>query len=68
MPCHNKSLADVLDKHAPMRKKVTNARPPVPWFNEEIKLATREKEKQSEKGDALAAERTCWTIRQKRTI
>ena len=47
--CYNKSLADVLDKHAPMRKKVINARPLVPWFNEKIKLARREKRKAERK-------------------
>ena len=39
----------MLDKHAPMRKKVINARPLVPWFNEEIKLARREKRKAERK-------------------
>ena len=43
--CYNKSLAAVLDKHAPMRKKVINASPLVPWFNEEVKLARRGKKK-----------------------
>ena len=47
--CYNKSLAAVLDKHAPMRKKVVNARPLVPWFNEEVKLARREKRKTERK-------------------
>ena len=47
--CYNKSLAAVLYKHAPMRKKVINARPLVPWFNEEVKLARREKRKAQRK-------------------
>ena len=47
--CFNKSLADVLNKHAPMRKKVMNARPLVPWFNEKIKLASRKKRKAERK-------------------
>ena len=47
--CYIKSLADVLDKHAPMRKKVMTARPLVPWFNEKIKLARRRKRKAERK-------------------
>ena len=39
--CYNKSLAGVLDKHAPMCKKVINARPLVPWFNEEINTSQK---------------------------
>ena len=42
-------MADVLDKHAPKRKKVIDARPLVPWFNEEIKLARRVKRKAERK-------------------
>ena len=47
--CYNKSLADVLDKHAPMRQKVINARPLVPGFNEKIKLARHKKRKAEQK-------------------
>lgn len=47
--CYNKSLADVLDKHAPMIKKVINMRPLVPWFNEKIKLARCKKRKAEQK-------------------
>ena len=39
----------MLDKHAPMRKKVINARPLVPGFNEKIKLARHKKRKAEQK-------------------
>ena len=47
--CYNKSLAKIIDKHSPMRKKVINTRPLLPWFNEKIKLARREKRKAERK-------------------
>ncbi|PFX17382.1 hypothetical protein AWC38_SpisGene18295 [Stylophora pistillata] len=42
---YNTTLAHALDWHAPLRTKVIRSRPLVPWFNEEIKAARREKRK-----------------------
>ena len=36
---YNTTLAQALDRHAPLRTKVIRSRPLVPWFNEEIKAA-----------------------------
>ena len=40
---YNTTLAQALDRHTPLRTKVIRSRPLVPWFNEEIKAARREK-------------------------
>lgn len=42
---YNTTLAQALDRHAPLRTKVIRSRPLVPWFSEEIKAARREKRK-----------------------
>ena len=42
---YNTTLAQALDRHAPLRTKVIRSRPLVPWFNEEIKAARGEKRK-----------------------
>ena len=42
---YNTTLAQALDRQAPLRTKVTRSRPLVPWFNVEIKAARREKRK-----------------------
>ena len=41
--CYNTTLAQALDRHAPLRTKVISSRPLVPWFNEEVKVARGEK-------------------------
>ena len=46
---YNTTLAQALDRHAPLRTKVIHSRPLVPWFNEEIKAARREKRKAERK-------------------
>ena len=46
---YNTTLAQALDRHAPLRTKVIRSRPLVPWFNEEIKAARREKRKAERK-------------------
>jgi len=43
------TLAQALDWHAPLRTKAIPSRPLVPWFNEEIKVAKREKRKAERK-------------------
>ena len=48
MHCYNKSLPNVLDKHAPVRKKVIDGTPLVPWFNE-IVLVRCKKRKAAQK-------------------
>ena len=42
---YNTTLAQALDRHAPLRTKVIRSRPLFPWFNEEIKAARREERK-----------------------
>ena len=46
---YNTTLAQALDRHAPLRTKVIRSRPLVPWFNDEIKAARREKRKAERK-------------------
>ena len=46
---YNTTLAQALDRQAPLRTKVTRSRPLVPWFNVEIKAARREKRKAERK-------------------
>ena len=43
--CYNSTLKVVLDKHAPLITRSIKKRPRVPWFNEEIKMAKRERRK-----------------------
>ena len=43
--CYNSTLKVVLDKHAPLVTRSIKERPRVPWFNEEIKMAKRERRK-----------------------
>ena len=43
--CYNSTLKVVLDKHAPLITRSIKERPRVPWFNEEIKTAKRERRK-----------------------
>ena len=46
---YNTTLAQAPDRHTPLRTKVIRSRPLVPWFNEEIKAARREKRKAERK-------------------
>ena len=46
---YNTTLAQVLDRQAPLCTKVIRSRPLVPWFNEEIKVARRKKRKAERK-------------------
>ena len=47
--CYNSTLKDILDKHAPLITRSIKERPRVPWFNEEIKMAKRERRKAEKK-------------------
>ena len=46
---YNTTFAQALDRHVSLRTKVICSRPLVPWFNEEIKAARREKRKAERK-------------------
>ena len=43
--CYNSTLASSLDRHAPLITKTIPARPLVPWFNEDIKEARKQRRK-----------------------
>ena len=43
--CYNKTLESVLNHHAPLKTKIVTTRPVVPWFNEEVKSAKRQRRK-----------------------
>ena len=39
--CYNTTLAELLDRHAPLKTKTVTVRPQVPWYSEEIREAKR---------------------------
>lgn len=41
LECYNTTLSAILDKHAPVNKKILTIRPRVPWYNQEIRSAKR---------------------------
>ena len=41
--CYNRTLGELLDQHAPLKKKTVTVRPQVPWYSEEIREAKRER-------------------------
>ena len=43
--CYNSTLASSLDQHAPLITKTIPARPLVPWFNDDIKEARKQRRK-----------------------
>ena len=47
--CYDKTLKATLDKHAPLLTKTVVVRPRVPWFNEEMREAKRERRKAEKK-------------------
>ena len=47
--CYNETLRSVLDKHAPLTTKTIVERARVPWFNEEIREARRQRRKAEKK-------------------
>ena len=51
---HN-TLRSLLDRHAPVKHKNTTNRPYVPWMNDEIKLAKRQRRKAERKWRASKA-------------
>ena len=40
--CYNNTLSAVLDRHAPLKRRIVTCRAMVPWYDEEIKLAKKE--------------------------
>ncbi|CAB3986805.1 AP-2 complex subunit alpha [Paramuricea clavata] len=40
--CYNNTLSSVLDRHAPLKRRIVTSRAMVPWYDEEIKLAKKE--------------------------
>ena len=49
------TLRSLLDRHAPVKHKNTTSRPCVPWMNDEIKLAKRQRRKAERKWRASKA-------------
>ena len=47
--CYHTTLKVVLDKHAPSKTKIIVKRPRVPWFNEQLRKAKRERRKAERK-------------------
>ena len=47
--CYDKTLQATLDKHAPLLTKTVVVSPRVPWFNEEIREAKRERRRAEKK-------------------
>ena len=47
--CYNETLELVINRHAPLRTKTIVARPHVPWFNNEVKSAKRERRRAERK-------------------
>ena len=47
--CYHRTLSQVLDRHAPICRKIIKSRPLVPWFIENIKAARCEKRKAERK-------------------
>ncbi len=47
--CYNKTLSSILDQYAPLKTKTVTKRPIVPWFNEQVKAAKRQRRKAEKK-------------------
>ena len=47
--CYNTTLADLLERHAPLKTKTVTVRPQVPWYSEEIREAKRERRRSERK-------------------
>lgn len=45
--CYNNTLSAILDRHAPLKSRTVTYRLTVPWYNQEIKLAKKERKKES---------------------
>ena len=47
--CYNNTISTLLDRHAPMKTRTVAVRPMVPWYNEKIRLAKKERRKAERK-------------------
>ena len=47
--CYNKTLQTAMDKHAPLQTWTIVSRPRVPWYNDEIRQAKRDRRKAEKK-------------------
>jgi hypothetical protein len=47
--CYNQILNSILDQYAPLKTKTVTKRPIVPWFNEKVKAAKRQRRKADKK-------------------
>ena len=43
--CYNTTLAELLDRYAPLKTKTVTVRPQVPWYSDEIRVAKRERKR-----------------------
>jgi hypothetical protein len=43
--CYDNTLSAVLDRHAPLKRRIVTSRAMVPWYDGEIKLAKKERRK-----------------------
>ena len=41
--CFNMTLADILDKHAPLKTRIMINCPRIPWYNDDIKQLKRKR-------------------------
>ena len=53
LPVFDNTLRSLLYRHAPVKHKNTTSRPCVPWMNDEIKLAKRQRRKAERKWRAV---------------
>ena len=47
--CYNSTLSALIDRHAPKNRRTVIDRPRVPWFNNDIKVAIRERRRAERK-------------------
>ena len=57
--CFNQTLASILDCHVPLLTKTLTIRPLVPWFNNYIKKAQRERQKVEKMTESVSKYKTC---------
>lgn len=61
--CYNDSCSTILDRHAPQIKKTVTVRPRVPWYNDNIEAAKRERRKYERiwRASGLGSDRLAFT-------
>lgn len=60
--CYNSTLSSLLDRHAPLLTKRFKIRPLVPWFNNDIKQARKERRRAEKNGAELAVLLIFWNL------